>query len=129
MDHPSHQVTNAQPLKRLVVRALKQLEKLGYSRRSLRRYRTIWQHLIALSRQQNFGDAYSDDLAVRFVDAYRIREGERIEPKDGWRRNIVFCMKVLGDFARDGYIERAHTDMQKLKIPPAMKKPLRDYEE
>ena len=35
----NQQVTNNLPLTRLVTRALSQLEKLGYSRRSLRRYR------------------------------------------------------------------------------------------
>jgi hypothetical protein len=50
MDHPNHQVTYNRPLKRLVANAQKQLEKLGYSRRSLRRYRTIWRHPIAFSR-------------------------------------------------------------------------------
>lgn len=50
MDHPNHQVTYNRPLKRLVANARKQLEKLGYSRRSLRRYRTIWRHPIAFSR-------------------------------------------------------------------------------
>ncbi len=41
----------------------------------------------------------------------------------------MFGVKVLGDFAREGRIERSVTDMQKLQIPPAMKKPLRDYEQ
>ena len=129
MGHLNHQVTNVQPLKRLVVRGLKYLEKLGYSRRSLRRYRTIWQHLITFSRQQNFGKEYSEDLAARFLDTYRIRNGESVAQEGGWRRHIVFGVKVLGDFACDGRIERSRTDMQKVKIPPAMKKPLRDYEQ
>jgi hypothetical protein len=107
MDHLNHQVTNVQPLKRLVVRGLKYLENLGYSRRSLRRYRTIWQHLITFSRQQNSGDEYSEDLAARFLDAYRIRDGEFVAPEGGWRRHIVFGVKVLEDFACDGCIERS----------------------
>ncbi|MCP4285365.1 MAG: tyrosine-type recombinase/integrase [Gammaproteobacteria bacterium] len=129
MDQSSHENVNNQPLKRLVSRALLYLEKLGYSRRSLRRYRTIWQHLIAFSRHQDLGDTYSENLAARFVDAYRIRDGESVAQEGGWRRHIVFGVKVLGDFAREGRIERSVTDMQKLQIPPAMKKPLRDYEQ
>ena len=128
MDQSNHQVSNQQSLKRLVVRALKHLEKLGYSRRSLRRYRTIWQHFIAFSREQNVGGEYSEDLATRFVDTYRIGDGEFVAQKGGWRRHVVFGVKVLEDFARAGRIERSRTDMQKVQIPPAMKKPLRDYE-
>jgi len=129
MDQSHHQVAHNMPLDRLVSDALGRLERLRYSRRSLRRYRTIWQHLIAFSAQDNLRNKYSEELGARFVDAYRIRDGEHIKQNGGWRRHIVFGVKVLGDFARDGCIERSRTDMQKVKIPPAMKKPLRDYEQ
>ena len=75
MDQSNHQVANI-PLDRLVAGALSQLEKLRYSRRSLRRYRTIWRHLVAFSRQMNLEDEYSEDLAARFSDAYQMRDGE-----------------------------------------------------
>lgn len=129
MDQSRHQVVHNLPLDRLVTKALGQLERVRYSRRSQRRYRTIWQHLIAFSVRENLGNEYSEELGARFVDAYRIRYGELIKPNEGWRRHIVFGVKVLGDFACDGRIERSRTDIQKVKIPPAMKKPLRDYEQ
>lgn len=117
------------PLERLAARALRHLERLGYSRRSLRRYRTIWNHLAAFARENDLGDEYSEDLAERFVEARRPRVGEDLESSENWRRHVVFGIKVLGDFRRDGRIERSRTDMQSVKIPPAMKKPLRDYEQ
>jgi integrase len=128
MDQPHPDVARDRPLDQLVTDALAQLEKLGYSRRSQRRYRTIWRHLIAFADQEALGDTFSEDLAVRFVEAYRLRADEAIEPSDGWRRHLVFGIRVLGAFARDGRIERSRTDVQKVRIPPAMKKPLRDYE-
>jgi site-specific recombinase XerD len=128
MDQSNHQVANI-PLDRLVAGALSQLEKLRYSRRSLRRYRTIWRHLVAFSRQMKLEDEYSEDLAARFSDAYQMRDGECLKPSEGWRRHVAFGLKVLGDFARDGCIERAVTDMQKIQVPPLMTKPLRDYEQ
>lgn len=129
MDQSHHQVAQNLPLDRLVANALGQLGRLRYSRRSQRRYRTIWQYLIAFSVRENLGNEYTEELGARFVDAYRIRYGELIKPNEGWRRHIVFGVKVLGDFACDGRIERSRTDIQKVKIPPAMKKPLRDYEQ
>ena len=129
MDQSTHQVSNNLPLDRFVARALGELEKLRYSRRSLRRYRTIWRHLVAFSRQMNLEDEYAEDLAARFSDAYQMRDGECLKPSEGWRRHVVFGLKVLGDFARDGCIERAVTDMQKIQVPPLMTKPLRDYEQ
>lgn len=128
MDQSNHQVANI-PLDRLVAGALSQLEKLRYSRRSLRRYRTIWRHLVAFSRQMKLEDKYSEDLAARFSDAYQMREGEYLKPSEGWRRHVAFGLKVLGDFARDGCIERAVTDMRKIQVPPLMTKPVRDYEQ
>jgi site-specific recombinase XerD len=128
MDPSNRQVANI-PLDRLVAGALSQLEKLRYSRRSLRRYRTIWRHLVAFSRQMKLEDEYSEDLAARFSDAYQMRDGECLKPSEGWRRHVAFGLKVLGDFARDGCIERAVTDMQKIQVPPLMTKPLRDYEQ
>jgi site-specific recombinase XerD len=128
MDESRPVVALDRQLDRLVADALDQLQKLGYSRRSLRRYRTIWERLIAFAHQEGLGDKFTDDLAVRFVEAYRVRADETIEPSEGWRRHVVFGIRVLAAFARDGRIERCHTDVQKVQIPPAMKKPLRDYE-
>ena len=54
MDQSNHEVAIDLLLDRLVARALSELEKLRYSRRSLRRYRTIWRHLVAFSRQMNW---------------------------------------------------------------------------
>jgi len=128
MDQFPSDVARDQPLEQLVTDALGQVEKLGYSRRSQRRYRTIWRHLIAFADQEALGGTLSEDLAVRFVEAYRLRADETIEPSEGWRRHVVFGVRVLAAFARDGRIERCRTDVQKVRIPPAMKKPLRDYE-
>lgn len=129
MDQSHHQVTHNLPLDQLVANALGQLKRLHYSARSLRRYRTIWRHLIAFSVRENLGNEFSEDLGARFIAAYRIRDGDHIQPNEGWRRHIVFGVKVLGDFVCDGRIGRSRTDMQTVKIPPAMKKPLRDYEQ
>lgn len=129
MAQAKYQVAGKRPLERLVNRALKELVKLGYSRRSLRRYLTIWRHLIEYSKKSDLGDGFSADLAASFLAAHRIRDGENIGAKNTWRLHAVYCIKVLGDFARDGRIERWRTDMQKVQIPPAMKKPLRNYEQ
>jgi len=129
MDQSNHQVSSNLPLTQLVARAEIELEKLCYSRRTLRRYRTIWCRLVSFSRQMNLGDEYSDDLAARFSDTYQKREGERLQPREGWRRHVVFGLKVLSDFARDGCIERTYTDMQKIQVSALMTKPVRDYEQ
>ena len=128
MDSPNNAYSNCLPLKRVVGSALRELERLGYSRRSLRRYRTIWKHLLAFAKDNGFEDRYSQELAERFIDASPCCHGEHADPSKGWRRHAAFGLKVLDDFNRDGCIERSRTDIQKLNIPPAMRKPLRDFE-
>lgn len=112
------------PLERLVERALRHLEHIGYGERSLSRYKGIWSRLLSFAEECGFGDEFSEDLATGFVEA--CRTGDHAWP--GWRRHAPFAVKVLGDFRRDGRIERSITDRSALSIPPAMKKPLRDYE-
>ena len=129
MDSSHNAVTENLPLGQLVALALRDLQRLGYSRRSLRRYRTIWDRLVAFAQENDLGDKFSEQLVGRFADAWRLRDGECIDSGEGWRRHVVFGVKVLGDFRRDGCIVRLNTDMQKITIPPAMKKSLRDYEQ
>jgi site-specific recombinase XerD len=81
------------------------------------------------SRKMNLGDEYSEDLAAQFCNEYQMRDGECLKPGERWRRHVVFGLKVLRDFAREGCIERTFTDMQKLKVSALMKKPVRDYEQ
>src|SRR3990170_448565 len=90
MDQSNPEVPTSLPLDRLVARASRELEKHRYSRRSLRRYRTVWRHLLAFSRQLDLGEEYSEELAARFSDAYRTRDGECLEPSERWRRHVVF---------------------------------------
>ena len=63
MDSSEHRTVSNLPLDRLVAHALGELEKLRYSRRSLRRYRTVWGHLVRFAREMNLGDQYSEHLA------------------------------------------------------------------
>lgn len=129
MEQSKPQVSNNLLLSQLVAGALGELKNLRYSGRSLRRYRTIWHHFVAFSSEMNRGGKYSENLAAQFCNAFQMHDGERLEPNEGWRRHVMFGLKVLGDFARDGYIERAVADMQRIQVPMPMKEPLRDYEQ
>lgn len=129
MDQSNRFVSENLPLGRLVENALGEIEQLGYSRRSLGRYRTIWRHLIEFSRQKNLGDQFSADLAARFVEEYPVGDEEVDEPGEGWRRHIVFGVEVLADFAQHGRIGRARADIEKIHLRPATNKVLRDYEQ
>jgi site-specific recombinase XerD len=129
MDQSNHAVAGSLSLDRLVACVSRQLEELRYSRRSLRRYRTVWQHLLAFSRQMDLGREYSEELAARFSDAYRVHDGECLKPRERWRRHVVFGIAMLGAFTREGHIERPRIDPQSIQVPPLMKKPLREYEQ
>ena len=128
MDSTDRTTTRDLPLERLVALALQELERLGYSSRSRSRYHTTWRRLIAFAQDNDLGDRYSEELAARFVDISRPRGGEHPAAGDNAQRHTVLAVNVLGDFNRDGRIAPFYTDMLKVVLPPAMKKPLRDYE-
>src|SRR5215469_6272231 len=116
-------------LERLVADALGEIERLGYSKRSRHRYRTTWGHLIEFSHRKELGDEFLADLMARFLEEYRLRDEQVDEPGGGWRRHMDFGVKVLADFAKNGRIERAFTEVQDIHLLPPMQKTLRDYEQ
>src|SRR2546426_9425210 len=85
------------PLGRLVADALSEIERLGYSRRSRNRYRAIWNHLIDFSQRKELGEEFSAALAARFLEEYRASDKQVDKPGEGWRRHMVFGLKVLAD--------------------------------
>ena len=112
-------------LERLVAEALGELERLGYSRRSRNRYRAIWEHLIEYFDRNKLGDRFSEDLALRFLEEHRV--GEEETPGQGWRKHMVWGVRVLADFAESGRIERAFADVGTIHLVPDMANTLRDY--
>ncbi len=119
--------TSGLPLDELVAHALSELDRVNYSRRAVRRYRTVWAQLVAFSRERNLENRYSEELAAEFVAAYSQQPGERVAANEEWRRHIPFVVKVLGAFAGGGVIERVRTDVSRLQVPAAMKKSLNEY--
>lgn len=117
------------PLKRLVADALGEIERLGYSTRSRNRYRAVWQHLVEFSDRSERSDEFSGELAVRFLQESRVGDGEMDQSGQGWRRHMVWGVKVLADFAQHGHIERAFTEVDAIHLVPAMQETLRDYEQ
>ena len=114
-------------LEGLVTDALGEVERLGYSRKSRSRYRTTWEHLIEFSCREGFGDQFSSELAVRFLEEYRLT-GDEIEMSgQGWRKHVVWGVRALADFAENGRIERAFTDLEAIHLVPAMQNTLWDY--
>lgn len=128
MESAKHPNASTLTLDELVKRALNELDRLKYSRRSIRRYRTAWHQLIAFARTAALGDSYSDELGARFILAMRLKRGECARPDEGWRRHVQFLVRVLATFVRDGHIERSKIDLRQICIPPAMRRTLSEHE-
>ena len=126
MEQPSFRNLGSMPLERLVSDALGELDRLGYSRRSRNRYRSVWQHLIEYW-DRNKLEEFSGDLAVRFLEEHRVVE-DMETPGQGWRKHMVWGVALLADLVEKGRIERAFTDVGTIHLDPAMEKTLRDYE-
>jgi site-specific recombinase XerD len=128
MEQINSPVSRNLPLKQLVADTLLEIERLGYSRKSHNRYRATWEHLSAFAGRKDFGDAFSGELAARFLEEYRV-PGEELGPGEGWRRYAAWGVKVLTDFANNGHIDRARTEVEAIQLVPAMRNTLRDYQQ
>ena len=127
MEQSTFPVSRNVSLERLVNDALGEVERLGYSRRSRNRYRTTWEHLIEFSCRKGLGDQFSSELAVRFLEEYRLTGDEIDMSGQGWRKHMVWGVRALADFAENGRIERAFTEA--IHLVPAMQNTLCDYAE
>ena len=121
-------VSRSSSLRQLVADAITEIERLGYSRRSRNRYRATWEHLVEFAVQKQLGDSLSEDLISRFLQEYRLGDDELGEG-EGWRRHMVWCLRVLADFAREGHLERTFTEVAMVRLAPAMLQTLRDFQQ
>lgn len=128
MDQISFPFSRNLPLKQLIADALGEIERLGYSRKSRRRYRATWEQLVKFAGRNDLGDVFSGELVAQFLDEYHVA-GEELGPGEGWRRHVVWGVKVLADFAKDGHIDRGRTEVAAIQLVPAMQRTLRDYEQ
>src|SRR5439155_9644096 len=128
MEQSTFPISRNLSLKCLVSDALDEIERLGYSRRSRGRYRATWEHLIEFSGRKELGDQFSGELAVCFLEDYRVTDDGNDMSGEGWRRHMVWGVKVLADFAERGRIDRGKTEVEAIHLIPAMRNTLRDYE-
>jgi integrase len=128
MEQSTFPISRSLSLKCLVSDALDEIERLGYSRRSQGRYRATWEHLMEFSGRKELGDQFSGELAVRFLEEYRVTGDENDMSGEGWRRHMVWGVKVLADFAESGRIDRGKTEVEAIHLVPEMRNTLRDYE-
>jgi len=129
MNLPNSDVPGALALDRLSDAAARELLMRSYTRRTLDRYKRVWERLAEFAQSQGGTKEYSRELALRFEEAYGIREGEKLKKGERWRLHLVFGIKVLDDFARTGTIARSVVESTGLRIPQGMHKPLREYEQ
>ena len=127
MDQSDRGVSGKLTLDRVVENALREIERLGYSRRSQNRYRAIWTHLIEFCNQMKSEEQFSGRVAAQFVEEYATEGVDH--PGEGWRRHIACGVKVLAEFAQHGRIERTRMDLGKVHLLPPMQKALHEYEQ
>ena len=127
MDQSDRGVSGKLALEQVVENALREIERLGYSRRSQNRYRAIWTHFIEFSDQRKLEEQFSGRVAAQFVEEYAAEGVDH--PGEGWRRHIASGVKVLADFAQHGRIERTRMDLGKVHLLSPMQKALHEYEQ
>ena len=129
MDSLNSDGSGALALEPLCQRAAQELLMRSYTVRTLNRYKRVWEQLADFARAQGQPAVYSRDLALRFEQAFGLRDGEVLVEGQQWRRHLVFGIKVLDDFARTGTISRFVVETTGLRVPAGMHKVLREYEQ
>ena len=129
MDSLNSEGSGALALEPLCQRAAQELLMRSYTVRTLNRYKRVWEQLADFARAQGQPAVYSRDLALRFEQAFGLRDGEVLVEGQQWRRHLVFGIKVLDDFARTGTISRFVVETTGLRVPAGMHKVLREYEQ
>src|SRR5690606_4936337 len=122
-------VSGALALDSLCDAAARELLMRSYTRRTLDRYKRVWERLAEFAQSQGGTREYSRELALRFEEAYGVREGEKLKHGERWRLHLVYGIKVLDDFVHTGTIARFVVESTGLRIPQGMHKPLREYEQ
>lgn len=129
MDSLNPDGSGALALEPLCQAAAQELLMRSYAIRTVNRYKRVWAHLGDFARAQGQPAVYSRDLALRFEEAFGLRDGEVLLEGQRWRRHLVFGIKVLDDFARTGTISRFVVETTGLRVPMGMHKALREYEQ
>ena len=129
MNFPDADMPGALALDRLIDAAAQELLMRSYTRRTLDRYKRVWERLAEFAQSQGGANEFSRELAFRFEEAYGLRAGEKLKKGERWRLHLVYGIKVLDDLARTGTITRFAVETTGLRIPQGMHKPLREYEQ
>ena len=109
--------------------AAQELLMRSYAVRTLNRYKRVWEQLADFARAQGQSAVYSRDLALRFEQAFGLRDGEVLVDGQRWRRHLVYALKVLDDYACTGTITRFSVETTGLRVPVGMHRALREYEQ
>ena len=128
MDSLNFNGPGALALEPLCQGAAQELLMRSYTIRTINRYKRVWEHLADFARAQDLPAEYTRELALRFEQAYGLRDGEALKLGQQWRRHLVFGIKVLDDLVRTGTICRFVVETTGLRVPVGMHKALREYE-
>ena len=129
MDSLNSDGSGALALEPLCQAAAHELLMRSYAIRTVNRYMRVWEQLADFARAEGGPAVYSRDLALRFEQAFGLRDGEVLVAGQRWRRHLVYAIKVLDDFARNGTITRFTVETTGLRVPVGMHKALREYEQ
>jgi len=129
MDSLNSDESGALALEPLCQGAAQELLMRSYTIRTINRYKRVWEQLADFARAQGLPAEYTRELALRFEQAYCLRNGEVLKLGQQWRRHLVFGIKVLDDLVRTGTICRFVVETTGLRVPVGMHKALREYEQ
>lgn len=115
------------PLDELVFGALSQLQVHQYNSRSIRRYQTVWRHLLIYAQQHNYKGKLREQLIVDFLAHHDIDPQLPVAANKGWKLHAEYALALLWSYTRYGYFERGKQDVNRINLSASMRKSLQDY--
>ena len=109
--------TRGQKLAMLVADATSHIDALGYSKRVVANYGTTWRSLLRFAQRRRC-DRFSKRLAEEFLRSRGVPLGGPIPGSHG--RHLRAAMRILGDLARDGQLQRRQSLENPIRLSPPM---------
>jgi site-specific recombinase XerD len=120
-----HSPTSHPELEALTRRALKHLESLGYSEKSLGYFELTWQRLHLFAQEQALPDGLSEELLDQFLAHHQV-PAAAVE-RTSFHRHLCRAIGVLAQFAVHGTVARRIMKPAPSPVPAAMQEVMTQY--
>lgn len=117
-----------QSLEALVEATMERLKQLGYRAKVISNYRGIWNKFINFVRQNGTAGRFTVETVERYLVHRGLPPADSIEPLTHSQRHVRSAMRMLTEFALNGYFQRRRSRGRKLPLSPFWEHHIEGYD-